>query len=240
MPNSSLMERMQDEHCSLNRQEVGPAHPTRAEGTMKAVPHYPRPPLSLIVDDLPPFGVKLFVGDADAAMDKGLLRKNDIAIVINCAVNLDIDYTSDAGVSDQTPEGPFRNYKLGLIDDAGNPQTMVMAGYFLLDGALRQQLPYRPTYPHRRQGNVLLHCRGGRSRSVILAALYLHIQMSDRFPTLDASIAHLRKARALHPDEWFETPKPMLIEAARFAARWIRRIEDEKELIHNVAASSGS
>lgn len=75
---------------------------------------------------------------------------------------------------------------------------------------------------------------------MILAALYLHIQMSDRFPTLDASIAHLRKARALHPDEWFETPKPMLIEAARFAARWIRRIEDEKELVQSVAASSGS
>ena len=173
---------MQDEHCSLSRQEVAPAHPTRAEGTMKAVPHYPRPPLSLIVDDLPPFGVKLFVGDADAAMDKGLLRKNDIAIVINCAVNLDIDYTSDAGVSDQTPEGPFRNYKLGLIDDAGNPQTMVMAGIscWMERCAAASRSP-RPTPPQTRKRPSALP--GGRSRSVILAALYLHIQMSDRFPT---------------------------------------------------------
>ena len=165
---------------------------------MKTVPHYPRPPLSLIVDDLPPFGVKLFVGDADAAMDKGLLRKNDIAIVINCAVNLDIDYTSDAGVSDLTPEGPFRNYKLGLIDDAGNPQTMVMAGYFLLDGALRQQLPDRPTYPHRRQGNVLLHCRGGRSRSVILAALYCIFRCRIVFqPSTRRSLIFARRERCI-------------------------------------------
>ncbi|MBF9235250.1 dual specificity protein phosphatase family protein [Microvirga alba] len=205
---------------------------------MKPVPHFPRPPLSLIVDDLPPFGVKLFVGDAEAAADKGLLEKNDIAIVVNCAVNLDINYASEAGVADQTPNGPFRNYKLGLIDDDGNPATMVLAGYYLLDGALRQRLPNRPTYPHRRKGNVLLHCRGGRSRSVILAALYLHIQMADRFPTLDSAIGHIRKARALHPDEWFETPKPMLIEAARFAARWIRRIEDEKEQSAHPAAAS--
>ena len=185
--------------------------------------------MSLIVDDLPSFGVKLFVGDANAASDKELLESNDIAIVVNCAVNLDIDYTAGVGSSDiASPHGPVRNYKLGLIDDAGNPDTMLLAGYYLLDGALHQQLPDRFTYPHRRRGNVLLHCRGGRSRSVILAALYIHIQLPDRFPTLDAAIDHLRVTRELHPDEWMETPKPMLIEAARHAAAWIRRIEREK------------
>ncbi|MGO4705610.1 protein phosphatase [Microvirga sp. 2MCAF38] len=197
---------------------------------MNPAKKYPRPPLSLIVDELPPFGVKLFVGDADAAADKGLIAKNDIAIVINCAVNLDISYVGDveSGVSQSTPQGPVRNYKLGLIDDDGNPHTMLLAGYYMLDGALHQKLPDRSTYPHRRQGNVLLHCRGGRSRSVILAALYIHIQMPGRFPTLDSAVDYLRQARALHPDEWFETPKPMLIEAARFAATWIQRIEREK------------
>ena len=55
--------------------------------------------MSLIVDDLPPFGVKLFVGDANAAADKAMLEGNDIAIVVNCAVNLDIDYAANAAFS---------------------------------------------------------------------------------------------------------------------------------------------
>ncbi|WP_407667437.1 protein-tyrosine phosphatase family protein [Microvirga lotononidis] len=194
--------------------------------------------MSLIVDELPPFGIKLFVGGAAAAADKSLLERNDIAIVLNCAVNLDINYAAGVEASDvASPHGPIRNYKLGLIDDAGNPDTMLLAGYYLLDGALHQQLPDRYTYPHRRRGNVLLHCRGGRSRSVILAALYIHIQMPDQFPTLDAAIDHLRVARELHPSEWMETPKPMLIEAARHAATWVRRIEQEKHPVPKLAIS---
>jgi hypothetical protein len=195
--------------------------------------------MSLIIEDLPPFGIKLFVGDANAASDKALLETNDIAIVVNCAVNLDIDYTAGVGASEiAAPHGPVRNYKLGLIDDAGNPDTMLLAGYFLLDGALHQKLPDRYTYPHRRHGNVLLHCRGGRSRSVILAALYIHIQMTDRFPTLEAAIDHLRVTRELHPNEWEETPKPMLIKAARHAAAWIQHIESEKHPAQKLVSSS--
>ena len=201
--------------------------------------NYLRPPMSLIVEDLPPFEVKLFVGDANAASDKALLEDNDIAIVVNCAVNLDIDYTAGVGASDiASPHGPVRNYKLGLIDDAGNPDTMLLAGYYLLDGALHQKLPDRHTYPHRRRGNVLLHCRGGRSRSVILAALYIHIQMTDRFPNLEAAIDHLRVTRELHPNEWEETPKPMLIKAARHAAAWIQHIERDKHPAPKLVSSS--
>ena len=59
----------------------------------------------------------------------------------------------------------------------------------------------------------------------------MHVQMSERFPTLDSAIEHIRQTRALHPDEWHETPKPMLIEAARYAARWINRIETEKRAV---------
>ncbi|EIM28793.1 protein-tyrosine phosphatase family protein [Microvirga lotononidis] len=201
--------------------------------------NFPRPSMSLVVDDLPPFGVKLYVGDANAASDREMLESNDIAIVVNCAVNLDIDYAAGVGASEiASPHGPVRNYKLGLIDDAGNPDTMLLAGYYLLDGALHQQLPDRYTYPHRRRGNVLLHCRGGRSRSVILAALYIHIQLPDRFPTLDSAIGHLRVTRELHPDEWMETPKPMLIEAARYAAAWIQRIESDKHPAPQAVSSS--
>jgi hypothetical protein len=194
---------------------------------MLTKPSYPRPPMSLIVDGLPPFGTKLFVGDSQAAADREMLERNDIAIVLNCAVNLEINYEPEAGAI-ESAKGPIRYYKLGLIDDAGNPDTMLIAGYFLLDGALHQKLPDRFTYPHRREGNVLLHCRGGRSRSVIMAALYMHLQMPDRFPTIDAAIDQVRVARALHPDEWHETPKPMLTKAAGYAAGWIRQIEQAK------------
>jgi hypothetical protein len=199
---------------------------------------FPRPSMSLIVEELPPFGVKLYVGDANSASDRALLEQNEVAIVVNCAVNLDVDYSAGVGGSEiASPHGPIRNYKLGLIDDAGNPDTMLLAGYFLLDGALHQQLPDRHTYPHRRRGSVLLHCRGGRSRSVILASLYIHIRMPDRFPTLEAAIDHLRVARELHPDEWDETPKPMLTEAARHAATWIRRIEADKHQTSDLASA---
>jgi hypothetical protein len=37
----------------------------------------------------------------------------------------------------------------------------------------------------------------------------------------------VRARRALEPDEWFETPKPMLVEAARRAAGWIALIDAE-------------
>jgi predicted protein tyrosine phosphatase len=88
----------------------------------------------------------------------------------------------------------------------------------LLDGAIRQELPEKRSYPQRDQGNVLVHCRGGRSRSTALVALYLHLNLPDKFPSLDMAIAHVREKRELHPDEWFSAPKPMLLDAARRAA----------------------
>ncbi|MBL8808487.1 MAG: dual specificity protein phosphatase family protein [Rhodospirillales bacterium] len=193
-------------------------------------PVHPRPAMSLIVDGLPPHGAGLYIGDSEAARDEAMLRDHRITTVVNCAVNLDINYVRDpAQVQTETKcatgYGPVRYYKLGLVDGDGNPETMMLAGYFMLDGAARQQLPERPTYPRRERGNILVHCRGGRSRSVALVALYMHMQLTDRFPTIDAAIEHIRTYRELQPDEWFETPKPMLLEAARRAARWARLIE---------------
>ncbi len=70
-----------------------------------------------------------------------------------------------------------------------------------------------------------MHCRGGRSRSVALVALFLHMQLPSRFPTMDAALSHTRRQRALQQDEWFEAPQPVLVEAANRAAAWIRRID---------------
>ena len=184
---------------------------------------YRHPTISLIESDLEPGGFNLYIGGTDAARDIALLREHDISIVINCAVNLDINYVSDPNEPAEGEKcahgtGPVRTFKLGLVDGPGNPEYMMLAGYLLLDGAVRQVLPEKRSYPQRRQGNVLVHCRGGRSRSAVLVALYLHLSRQDKFPTLDAAIAHVREKRELHPDEWFSAPKPMLIDAARRAA----------------------
>ena len=79
-------------------------------------------------------------------------------------------------------------------------------------------MPEKPSYPVRERGNVLVHCRAGRSRSVALAALYLHLQKPAQYPTLGDAIQLVRERRQLHPDEWFETPKPVLTQAALRAA----------------------
>jgi hypothetical protein len=159
-----------------------------------------------------------------------LLAENGITTVVNCAVNLDINYVTD--VLEPSEPGKclvghaaVRSYKIGLIDGHGNPGRMMLAGYYILDGALKQVMPERSSYPNRKRGNVLVHCRGGRSRSVALAALYLHKSHPEQYPTLDAAIAHVRDRRQLPPDEWFETPKPMLIEAARHASEAIDLLE---------------
>lgn len=80
----------------------------------------------------------------------------------------------------------------------------------------------------RERGNVLVNCRAGRSRSVILAALLLHLQIPGEFPTLGSAVDHVRVKRELRPDEWHETPKPMLIAAAESAAGWVRLVEADR------------
>lgn len=191
----------------------------------------PLMPLSLIATGVGEEGVSLYIGNSDGARDVATLAQLGITTVINCAVNLDINYVAnpvDAAEPGKCAVGhaPIRSYKIGLIDGHGNPGRMMLAGYYILDGALKQVMPDRSSYPNRARGHVLVHCRGGRSRSVALTALYLHKVQADQYPTLEDAIAHVRKMRALPPDEWYETPKPMLIEAARLASSAIDHLED--------------
>lgn len=193
-------------------------------------PRYDRPRISRILENVPPYGVDVFISGSDGASDVELLQANGITTVVNCAVNLDFNFVTDTQVeASQTQvghgSGAIRYYKLGLIDGPGNPETMMLAGYYLLQGAFQQILPDRASYPRRERGNVLVNCRGGRSRSVVLVSLFLHHTVPDRFPTLDDALKHVRTQRELRPDEWFEAPKPVLIEAARRASTWISRIE---------------
>lgn len=191
-----------------------------------------RPKLSLVAENVKPYGVDIYVGGMQGASDIDMLRARNITTVINCAVNLDLNYISQPlSPAEQTVSygfGDVRYYKLGLIDGPGNPETMMLAGYYLLKGALEQRLPDEPTYPRRESGNVLVNCRGGRSRSVTLVALFLSTVEPQRFGTLDAAIRHVREKRELLTDVLDETPKPILLEAARRARRWIAMIEAER------------
>jgi len=192
---------------------------------------YDRPHISRIYADLPGYGVDLYIGGREGASDLALLRAHGITTVFNCAVNLDFNYVGDPLPATETGVAsgfaPIRYFKLGIVDGPGNPQTMMLAGYFQLKGALDQVLPDKPTYPMRTRGSVLVNCRAGRSRSVILVALFLHMHLPDEFPRLADAIELVRRKRELRPDEWHETPKPMLIRAAERTARWARMIEDD-------------
>ena len=187
-------------------------------------PDYPLPLLSLIAQGLDPYGADLFIGGTAAASDFHLLRRHGISTVVNCTVNLDVNYVAgpDEGDANGDPNAlsrsgtaPFRVFKLGLVDGE-NPRGMMLGGYYILHGALHQTLPEKQSYPIREQGNVLVHCRGGRSHSVALVALYLHLQDPIRFPELEDAIAVVREKRKLHPDEVL----PGILPATRLEVRF--------------------
>lgn len=195
-------------------------------------PVYTRPAISLIAEGLGPHRSALYIGGSEGACDRALLRRHGITTVVNCAVNLDINLVAagtETGDLRVGGYGDIRYYKLGLIDGEGSPDTMMLGAYYILDGALRQTMPKRETYPFADGGNVLVNCRSGRSRSVSLVALFLHKQQPHLYPTLDRALAMIREKRELRPDEWFETPKPMLHAAARSASDWIDMIEGRKQ-----------
>lgn len=199
----------------------------------KLAPVIDRPMISCIAEGLGPDGVSLFISGTEGARDINALHEHGITTVINCAVNLDINY-ADTLTHTESPgkcgagNAAVRTYKVGLVDGGGNPIDMMLGAYFILESSLIQTLPERASYPNRKRGNVLVHCRGGRSRSVALVALFLHRQKPELFPTLDDSISHVRVARELHPDEWFETPKQTLIDAAEHAVKVLNLIEAGK------------
>jgi hypothetical protein len=188
------------------------------------------PKLSRIYERHPLYGVDLFISGKEGASDLKLLRENGITTVVNCAVNLDFNFVEQPQiVSDHEGSvygpGEIRYYKIGLIDGDGNPDTQMVAAHYILRAALEQILPDKPSYPRRERGSVLINCRGGRSRSVAVVALFLHMTLPVEFPTLDDAISFVRVKRELLENEWYKAPKPVLAEAARRAAGWITTID---------------
>jgi len=188
------------------------------------------PKLSLIYEQHPLYGVDLFISGKEGASDLDLLRRNGITTVVNCAVNLDFNFVEQPQlVSDHEGSvygpGEIRYFKIGLIDGEGNPETQMVAAHYILRAALEQVLPEKPSYPRRERGSVLINCRGGRSRSVAVVALFLHLTLPQEFPLLDDAIGFVRRRRELPENEWYKAPKPVLANAARRAAGWIRTID---------------
>lgn len=186
--------------------------------------------LSCVYEKHPAYGIDLYISGKEGASDLALLRRNGITTVVNCAVNLDFNFVQDSHLladHQGNPYGPgeIRYYKIGLIDGGGNPDTQMLAAHYILRAALEQVLPEKPSYPLRERGNILINCRGGRSRSVIVVSLFLHMTIPDEFPTLDTAVAFVRDRRGLPENQWYKAPKPILIEAARRAAGWIVAID---------------
>ena len=188
------------------------------------------PKLSLIYEKHPLYGVDLFISGKEGASDLNLLRSKGITTVVNCAVNLDFNFVEQPQVvSDHESSvygpGEIRYFKIGLIDGDGNPETQMVAAHYILRAALEQILPDKPSYPRRERGSILINCRGGRSRSVAVVALFLNLTLPNEFPTLEDAIGFVRWKRELPENEWYKAPKPVLADAARRAASWIRTID---------------
>jgi hypothetical protein len=198
-------------------------------GAGKMVIKYPRPPMSLVWRGASPEAPDIYVGGMQAAADIDYLRGHGVGVVLNCSVNADIDYVEtpyDPDAPDNLKKygySPIRYYKLGLVDGPGNPPEMMLAGYYLLCAITRQIMPEKPSYPNQERGHVLVNCRAGRSRSIILVSLFLHLQQRERFQSLADALFFVRRAREIRPDEFRDAPNQDMIEAAEWVVAEILR-----------------
>lgn len=132
---------------------------------------------------------RLFVGNMTAACDGSALMGAGITSSLNVSLNIDVPPVRRSdGIH-------MRQAKVGLIDGAGNTPAHLAAAVLALEGLVTQASPGKPHYPAHATGNVLVNCRGGRSRSVTVLATWLHLRDPAAFPTLMAAVAHVRQRR---------------------------------------------
>lgn len=155
--------------------------------------------------------VTLFIGNRVAAENPVLLQENNITSTMNLAVNIEIAPLS-------LPDGTrIRRTHIGLIDGPGNTPAHLLAAVFAISGIVEQESPGKPHYPAHRRGNLLVHCRGGRSRSATAIALYMHMYHPDRFETIEAAVDHVRQVRGLDTTQ----PHPAMLDLASAAIKMI-------------------
>ncbi|MBB4120144.1 dual specificity protein phosphatase family protein [Martelella radicis] len=159
------------------------------------------PLLFPVLEGFGPHAKSLFLGNLAAAEDPECLLEAGITETLNVSINM---FPGPLTLSDGTH---IRRYQLGMIDGEGNDPHLLAAAVYTVEGLMRGYVPAKPHYPKHRKGHVLVHCRGGRSRSVALIALWLSSFARDAFESFDAALAHLRALRGL--DENYPLP-PML------------------------------
>lgn len=135
----------------------------------------------------------LYVGNLAAACDPETLLALDITSTLNVSVNIIVPPL-------QLADGTHvRRANVGLIDGSGNLPSHLGAAVLALHGLLTQASPGKPNYPTHRYGNVLVNCRGGRSRSVTVLALYMHLTAPEQWSTLQSAVDHIRAIRGNAP-----------------------------------------
>jgi hypothetical protein len=174
-------------------------------------------PLTHLADGIGVDQVSLYVGDQIAASDDKLLRQHEIVNVLNCAVNCDINYVDETldcsadGTRRAFGFAPVRTAKIGMIDGEGNDPMLMFAAVHMLHGMLHQSFPEKQSYPVKKPGNLLVHCRGGRSRSVAVVALYLNHMFPQRWPSLTDLVDEIRDKRGVPRDEFDRVPTPGIL-----------------------------
>ncbi|TKI05797.1 dual specificity protein phosphatase family protein [Martelella alba] len=161
--------------------------PASVVTTGQSEDHPPR--LWLVERHVGPYDATLYIGNGQAARDGALLGAHGITSALNVAVNLPPSPVT-------LPDGMLvRHSHVGLIEGSGNTLPHLMAAILALGGLLTQASPGPADYPDHRPGNILVHCLAGRCRSVTVVALFLHLALSDRYPTLKHAFDHLRAIR---------------------------------------------
>ena len=127
----------------------------------------------------------IYIG-AGYALTNSIIEGAGIAGVLNVAYDLDDDTKTLQG-SSITKNGitylPMQFDKVGLIDGPGNEMMTLVAALYTADQLLdfpslkeQQKIPKMVNF--FQQGNLLIHCYDGGSRSVTVTALYIYYKFS--------------------------------------------------------------
>ena len=120
----------------------------------------------------------IFVGSYNLSL--GNLDNNDIAGVLNVAydVNDDDDLQVQDGTFDGKPLFKRQLSKVGLVDGPENDMMTAVAALYMADQLLNFPTPQSQTDQGMvniiANGNLLIHCHDGGSRSVTITALYIY------------------------------------------------------------------
>nr|WP_319514719.1 dual specificity protein phosphatase [uncultured Cohaesibacter sp.] len=150
-----------------------------------------QPLLIPIIENFGPHSKTLYLGNLPAAEDAHALQRANITESLNVSINI---FPQDLTLDDGTE---IRRYQIGMIDGPGNSPHLLAASVMTLQGLMHGYIEGKPHYPQHHCGNILIHCRGGRSRSVTVLALWMAAFCPDQFASFKDALDHIRSIRVL-------------------------------------------